>query len=123
LTQLLLQLLGNPRELLPPEKLALMQAKVAPALELFPYEQLEPVLRWVMSPESDEPKWCWRQIVAGADNPMAMFASKVEKLVGKYDAFNRKHKQAGDSQPRKKRAKAQSNQEPNPLWGKVQSIA
>ena len=124
LTGLLLRCLGEPPELLTPALSAQMQAKAKVALATYTYDELEPVIRWVLSPESDEPTFKWRAVIAGATNPMAMVAKHVNKIVEKFGAYQRKQRMSSQrvTTPANNKKLPEMGDNLMSLWGDVRTF-
>lgn len=62
-------------------------------------DELVPVLRAALAGEMDDENFAWSAVIRGADNPMAMFAAKVEMLVARHGAMVRRKQATTAKQP------------------------
>jgi hypothetical protein len=124
LTQLMLSLLGESSGLFTKATAANMRVKAKEVLSHFSYEELEPVLRWVFTPESDDRTFSWRSVISGANNPMAMFAKHAPKIVEKFCAYERKHRTPaeGTAAPKHDSRSPRVNDTVTKFWGNIQSF-
>jgi hypothetical protein len=55
----------------------------------FTVDDLLPILRAALAGELDDKHWQWSSLIRRANNPMAMFAAKVDLLIARYGALER----------------------------------
>jgi hypothetical protein len=88
LVKVMFKLLGEPKSLLKNAQiLARWETKAKEILNQHSLEDAAELLTWVMTKAEDS---FWRDAITEADNPMVMFASKIDKIIEKHEAANRK---------------------------------